>query len=97
MNNRQLYESIMKNVSKTVKRALMENEYNLDVKQAADILIDELKTRNNSYDFETELSGAIQMMRIISGNRKDRTYYKGVPYSVLIPELERRLEEIMDE
>lgn len=83
-----IYESIMKDVSKIVKKHISEaEEAKTDVEVAADALVADLKKFNKPLDM------AIQLMKIISKGREKQTKYKDVSYDVLIPELEKRLKE----
>jgi hypothetical protein len=84
--NRDLYNRIMLNVSREVKRLLeSEDDVKTDVQKAADAICATNKTKE-------ELKGAINMLKSVStgnGNFK----YKGVSYQDLIPELENRLND----
>ncbi len=83
-----IYESIMKDVSKIIKKHISEaEEAKTEVEVAADALVADLKKFNKPLDM------AIQLMKIISKGREKQTKYKDVSYDVLIPELEKRLKE----
>lgn len=95
-NKNYLYESIMRSISKEVKRALNENKDKNDpVVKAADTLCAELKAIHKPLDV------AIGILKIIAGGDSETTNYntskfknmkyKDVSYSELIPELESRL------
>ena len=83
-NKRLLYESIMKDVSKILKRKLTEEKTEVEI--AADTLINDLKKHRKDLQF------AIGFMKILSKGRESKTTYKNVSYDKLIPELEKRLK-----
>ena len=83
-NNRNIYNTIMSDVSKIVKRRLEEAaDTKTEVEVAADKLISDLKKNNK--DLET----CIDLMKIISKGQS----YEEVPFDKLIPELEKRLKD----
>lgn len=83
-----MYESIMKDVSKIIKKHISEaEEAKTDVEIAADALVADFKKHKKSLDM------AIDLMKIISKGREKQTTYKDVSYDKLIPELESRLKE----
>ena len=86
--NRRMYESIMKDVSKIVKRNILEaEEAKTDVEIAADALISDFKKHKKPLDM------GIELMKIISKGMEKKITYKDVSYDKLIPELESRLKE----
>ena len=89
MNKRVLYESIMRDVSKIVKKALIESEdkEQSELDKVVETLLKDLKTNNKDLDL------CIEFMRIVSKGRESKTFYKGIPYSKLLPELEKRLKD----
>ena len=83
-NNRNIYNTIISDVSKIVKRRLEEAaDTKTEVEVAADKLISDLKKNNK--DLET----CIDLMKIISKGQS----YEEVPFDKLIPELEKRLKD----
>ena len=86
--NTQIYETIMKDVSRIVKKHITEaEEAKTDVEIAADALIADLKKYNKSLEL------CIQLMKIVSKGHEKQMKYKDVSYDKLIPELESRLKE----
>lgn len=86
--NTQIYETIMKDVSRIVKKHITEaEEAKTDVEIAADALIADLKKYNKSLEL------CIQLMKIVSKGHEKQMKYKEVSYDKLIPELESRLKE----
>ena len=86
--NTQIYETIMKDVSRIVKKHISEaEEAKTDVEIAADALIADLKKYNKSLEL------CIQLMKIVSKGHEKQMKYKEVSYDKLIPELESRLKE----
>ena len=87
-SKRNLYESIMKDVSKIVKRRLMEaDDHKNEVEAAADKLIADCKKYNKKLEY------CIDLMKIISKGHEKQTKYQDVSYDKLIPELEKRIKE----
>jgi hypothetical protein len=83
-NNRNIYNTIISDVSKIVKRRLEEAaDTKTEVEVAADKLISDLKKNNK--DLET----CIDLMKIISKGQS----YEEVSFDKLIPELEKRLKD----
>lgn len=86
--NTQIYETIMKDVSRIVKKHITEaEEAKTDIEIAADALIADLKKYNKSLEL------CIQLMKIVSKDHEKQMKYKEVSYDKLIPELESRLKE----
>lgn len=87
-SNRNIYNTIMSDVSKIVKRHLEEAaDTKTEVEVAADKLISDLK--KNDKNLET----CIELMKIISKGHEKNISYEEVSYDKLIPELEKRLKE----
>ena len=83
-----IYGTLMKDVSKIIKKHLSEaEEAKTDVEIAADALIADLKKSKKPLDV------AIGLMKIISKGIEKKITYKDVSYDKLIPELESRLKE----
>ena len=83
-----MYEKIMSDVSKIVKRNLLEAEdAKSEVEVAADKLISDLKK------FNKDLETGIELMKIVSKGHEKEVKYGDVTYDKLIPELEKRLKE----
>ena len=88
--NTQIYETIMKDVSRIIKKHITEaEEAKTDVEIAADALIADFKKCNNTMSLES----CIQLMKIVSKGHEKQMKYKEVSYDKLIPELESRLKE----
>lgn len=91
-NKRLIYEKIMRKVSNIVKRSLLEAEEKSEVEIAADKILKNLK--DIGYNSDDDLRTTIDMMDVLScnGQKRKTTFFNDVPYSELIPELEKRLK-----
>lgn len=87
-NSRNMYESIMKDVNKIIKRHISEaEEAKTDVEIAADAFVADVK--KNEFSLDT----AINILKIVSKGQEKKITYKDVSYDKLIPELESRLDK----
>ena len=87
-NNKHIYEYIMKDISKIVKKHISEaEEAKTDVENVADKLIIDINKH------KMPLETAISLLKIISKGHEKNITYNEVSYDKLIPELESRLEK----
>lgn len=83
-----LYRKIMSNVSRQLNRIINEAENDdvkTEVQKAADAFEKDIKSTKSN------LGDAIQMLKIISKGKEKQFKYKDIPYSELIPELQKRV------
>ena len=86
--NKKIYDSLMKDISKVIKKQILESDdHKSEIETAADKLVADLKRYNKSLDM------AISMMKIISKGHEKEVKYQDISYDKLIPELEKRLKE----